>query len=168
MISLSWATCPFWRKLVSFHGRHAHTHSLVYFHGWPTHKCSSWSIFRGDWLTHSHGLFSWATYLTLTLVYFHGLPVHTCSSWSIFRGDRPSHSHGLFSWATCPHIHIGLFSQTTCPHMFILVYFQGRPAHTYSSWSIFRGNRPSHSHDLFSWATCPHTPCPHMFILVYF
>jgi len=27
MISLSWATCPFWRKLVYFHGLLAHTHS---------------------------------------------------------------------------------------------------------------------------------------------
>ena len=41
-------------------------------------------------------------------------------------------------------------------HMFIVVYFQGRPAHICSSWSIFKGNLPTHSHGLFSWATCPY------------
>ena len=110
------------------------------------------------------------------LVYFQGRPTHICSSWSIFRADRPTHSRSLFSWATCPHTHIGLFSGATYTHMFIVVYFQGRPAHICSSWSIFKGNLPTHSHGLFSWATCPYihiglfswATCPHMFILVYF
>ena len=92
MILLSWMTYPFWRKLVSFHGR-------------PTHIPTS-----------------------------------------------------LFSRATCPHIHIGLFSGATDPHThtvyfhgrlalkLTVVYFHGRPEHTWSSWSIFRGDRPTHSH----------------------
>ena len=91
------------------------------------------------------------------------------------------------SWATCPHTHTGLFSRVTCPHILKLVYFQGRPthtltlvcfhgrpAHTYSKWSIFRGDRPTHSHSLFYWVTCPptHTSLfsratyPHMFIML--
>jgi hypothetical protein len=72
------------------------------------------------------------------------------------------------SWATSPQTHTGLFSRVTYPHMFILVYFQGRPTHmvyfhgrpalpltviyfhgrpphTCSSWSIFRGDRPTWS-----------------------
>jgi len=36
----------------------------------------------------------------------------------------------------------GLFSMATCPHILTLVYFQGRPAHTYSRWSIFTGDLP--------------------------
>ena len=58
-------------------------------------------------------------------------------------------------------------------HILTLVYFHdGRPAHTYSKWSLFRGDRPTHSHwstfttgdlpthtqsGLFSGATGPHT-----------
>jgi hypothetical protein len=172
--------------MVYFHGRPALPLTLIYFHGRPTHTCSSWSIFKGDRPTHSHGLFSWATCPHFILVYFQGRPAHTLtlvyfqvaqgrpahtSSWSIFRGDLPTHVHrGLFLGVTSPHTHTGLFSGATGPHLFIvvyfqgrpaytltLVYFQGRPAHTCSSWSIFRGDRPTHSHGLFSWATCPHT-----------
>jgi len=51
---------------------------------------------------------------------------------------------GLFSRATCPHTHTGLFSRATFPHILTLVYFQGRPAHIYSLWSIFRGDRLTH------------------------
>jgi hypothetical protein len=123
------------------------------------------------------------------VVYFHGRSAHTWSSWSIFKGDLPTIvHHGLFSGATGPHPPTGLFSGATCLH-FILVYFHGRPAHTCSSWSIFkgdqpthshwsifRGDRPTHSHGLFSWASWPHTHIglfsratyPQMFILVYF
>ena len=62
--------------MVYFHKWPTNTHSLVYFHGRPAHTCSSWSIFRGDRPTHSHGLFSWAT----------------C----------PQIHSGLFSRVTCP------------------------------------------------------------------
>jgi hypothetical protein len=57
---LSRATCPH-THMVYFQGRSAHTLTLVCFHGQPTHKCSSWFIFRGDQPTRSHGLFSRAT-----------------------------------------------------------------------------------------------------------
>jgi len=30
-----------------------------------------------------------------------------------------------------------------------MVYFQGRPAHTCSSWSIFRGDQPTHTQSIF-------------------
>jgi hypothetical protein len=61
-------------------------------------------------------------------------------------GDLPSHVlPGLFSGAIGPHTHIGLFSRATYPQMFILVYFQGRPAHTFTR-SIFTGDLLSHSH----------------------
>jgi len=107
-----------------------HTHWSIFMGDLPTH--SHWSIFMGDLPTLT-GLFLWATY---------------------------PHIHiGLFSWATCPQTHSGLFSRATCPLMIILVYFQGRPAHiltlvyfhgqpahTCSSWSTFRGDRPTHSH----------------------
>jgi hypothetical protein len=37
-----------------------------------------------------------------------------------------------------------------------VVYFQGWPAHTYSHWSIFKGDLPVYTHtSLFSRATCP-------------
>jgi len=96
---------------------------------------------------------------------------------------------GLFSRATCPHSHIGLFSGAIGPHThtvyfhgrpalkLTVVYFHGRPTHTCSSWSIFRGDRPTNVHPgLSSWATCPSTHTdlfsratyPHMLILVYF
>jgi hypothetical protein len=49
MISLSWMTCLFWRKVVYFQGRPAHTNS-------------HWYIFTGDMPTQTHtSLFSWAT-----------------------------------------------------------------------------------------------------------
>jgi len=62
-------------------------------------------------------------------------------------------------------------SWATAPFKEKVVYFHGRPAHTYSLWSIFRGDLPTHSHGsiftgdlpthtqsgLFSRATCPHT-----------
>ena len=85
--------------------------------GRPAPFEEKWSIFRGDLPTHSH--------------------------WSIFTGDLPTHTHtSLFSGATGPHTHTGLFSRATCPHTLTVVYFQGRPAHTYSKWSIFRGDLP--------------------------
>jgi len=167
MISLSWATCPFWRKMIYIQGRPAHTltrsiswatspqtHTglfsrvtyphmfiLVYFQGRPTH------------MVYFHG----RPALPLTVIYFHGRPPHTCSSWSIFRGDRPT-------WSI----------------------FMGDPPF-HSHWSIFTGDLPTHvypglflgatgPHGLFSWATRPSTHTdlfsrvtyPHMFILVYF
>ena len=143
--------------VVYFQGRS--THTLVYFQGRPARTCSSWSIFRGDRPTLHPGLFSGATCPHMFIVVY-------------FQGDLPTHVHrGLFSGVTSPHTHTGLFSWATCPHMFIVVYFQGRPAHTCSSWSIFRGDRPTHSHwsifkgdlpthvhpGLFSWVTGPHT-----------
>jgi hypothetical protein len=66
-------------------------------------------------------------------------------------GDLPIlKKSGLFSRATCPHTHCGRF--------------HGRPAHTYSHWSIFTGDLPTHTHTgLFSRATCPH-----ILIVVYF
>jgi len=104
---------------------------LVYFHGRPAH--------------------------TLTMVYFQGWPAHTCSSWSIFRGDLPIYVHrGLFSRATGPHTHTSLFLGATGPHTHT-VYFHGQPTHKCSSWSIFKGDRPTYSHGLFSWVTCPYT-----------
>jgi hypothetical protein len=105
--------------VVYFQWRPAHTLTLVYFHGRPA--------------------------LTLILVYFHGRPTHTFSSWSIFRGDRPTHSHGLFSRATGPHTHTVYF-HGWLTLTFAMVYFHGRPTHTCLSWSIFRGDRPTHSH----------------------
>ncbi|KAJ6881554.1 hypothetical protein NC651_028216 [Populus alba x Populus x berolinensis] len=138
-----------------FFGRPAHTFTLVYFHGRPAHTYSKWSIFRGDRPTHSH--------------------------WSTFTGDLPTYTHsGLFSRATDPYSHTGLFSGATCPHILTLVYFQGRPAHTLtlgrpahtyslwsifkgdlptlSHWSVFRGDLPTHTHSgLFSGATDPHS-----------
>ena len=103
MILLSWATCPFWRKVVYFQGRPANTITLVYFHGRPAHTYSKWSIFRGDQPTHSH--------------------------WSIFTGDLPTHTHsGLFSRATDPHSHTSLLLGATCPHILTLVYFHGQPS----------------------------------------
>jgi len=165
--SLSWVTYPFWRKVVYFQGRPAHTLTLVYFQGRPAHTYSRWSIFKGDLPTHTHaGLFSGATSPhILRLVYFHGRPTHTYSSWSIFTGDLPTHTHA------------GLFSRATCPHMLTLVYFHGRPAHTRSQWFIFKGDQPTHTQTgLFSRATCPHTHTGlfsqatylHMLIVVYF
>jgi hypothetical protein len=72
--------------------------------------------------------------------------------------------NGLFSRATCSHTHTGLFSRVTCPNILIVVYFQGRPAQTYSRWSIFTGDLPTHTHcGLFSGETCPH-----ILTLVYF
>jgi len=62
MISLFWATCHFWRKVVYFQRRPAHTRSKWHiFRGdLPTH--SHWSIFMGDLPTHTHfGLFSRVT-----------------------------------------------------------------------------------------------------------
>jgi hypothetical protein len=42
--------------------------------------------------------------------------------------------------------------------------FKGQPAHTFSSWSIFKGDLLTHAHTgLFSGATCPHN-----LTLVYF
>jgi hypothetical protein len=72
-------------------------------------------------------------------------------------GDLPIlKKSGLFSRATCPHTHCGLFSRATCPHIHTLVYFHGRPAHTYSRWSVFKGDLPTQTHTgLFSRATCP-------------
>jgi len=35
--------------------------------------------------------------------------------------------------------------RATCPHTLTVVYFQGRPAHTYSKWSIFTGDLPIHA-----------------------
>jgi len=145
----SWATCP--STHIDLFSRATYPHMLiqVYFQGRPAH------------MVYFHG----RPALPLILIYFHGRPTHTCSSWSIFRGDRPTwfiftgdlptHAHpglfsratgphGLFSWATCPSTHTILFSRATYPHMLILVYFQGQPAHT-SSWSIFRGDRPTWS-----------------------
>jgi hypothetical protein len=111
----------------------------------------------------------------LTLVYFHGRPAHTYSKWSIFRGDEHTHTD-LFSQATCLHMFILVYIQGRPTHTLIMVYVHGRPTHTCSSWSSFRGDRTTHSHGLFSWATCPHTHTglfsqvtyPHMFSLVYF
>jgi hypothetical protein len=41
--------------------------------------------------------------------------------------------------------------------VWIMKKFHGRPAHTYSKWSIFTGDLPTHAHSgLFSRATCPH------------
>jgi len=134
--------------LVYFQGRPTH---MVYFHGRPTHTCSSWSIFKGDRPTWS--------------IFMGDLPFH--SHYSIFTSDLPTHAHpGLFSGATCPHF-ILVYFQGRPAHMvyfhgrpalsLTLIYFHGRPTHTCSSWSIFRGDRPTHSHGLFSWATCPYT-----------
>jgi len=141
MISLSWATCPFWRKMVYFQGRPAHTLTRSIFMG-DLSSNSHWSIFTGDLPTQvHHGLFSRATYpqifilvylygrpaLPLTLIYFQGRPTHTCSSWSIFRGDRPT-------WS---------------------IFIGDLPF--YSHWSIFTGDLPTHAHPgLFSGATSPH------------
>jgi hypothetical protein len=68
---------------------------VVYFHGWPAHTRSQWSIFKGDQPTHTQSdLFSRATCPhTLTVVYFQGRLAHTYSKWSIFMGDLPTHSH---------------------------------------------------------------------------
>jgi hypothetical protein len=131
MISLYWATCPFWRKMVYFQEWPAHTLILVYFHGRLTHTYSKWSFFRGDLLTHAHnGLFSRETnphilkvvYFhgrpahTLTLVYFQGRPTHTYSKWSIFTGDLPTHLHwSIFTGDLPTHTHFGLFSRATSP-----------------------------------------------------
>jgi hypothetical protein len=140
--------------MVYFHGRLALTLTLVYFQGRPTHTCSSSSIFRGDWPSHSHGLFSWTT---CPHTYIGLFSRATCPHMFIlvYFQKRPTLTLGLFSWVTCPHTHIGLFSRAT--------------GHTCSFWSIFRGDRPTHSHGLFLWATCPHThiglfpraTCPH-------
>jgi len=61
MISLSWATCPFWWKIVYFQGRPAHTLTRsIFMSDLPSN--SHWSIFTGDLPTHvHHGLFSRAT-----------------------------------------------------------------------------------------------------------
>jgi len=131
MISLYWATCPFWRKMVYFQEWPAHTLILVYFHGRLTHTYSKWSFFRGDLLTHAHsGLVSRETnphilkvvYFhgrpahTLTLVYFQGRPTHTYSKWSIFTGDLPTHLHwSIFTGDLPTHTHFGLFSRATSP-----------------------------------------------------
>ena len=106
MISLSWATCPFLRKVVYFQGRPAHTYS-------------KWSIFRGDRPTHTQsGLFSGATAHTLTLVYFYGRPAHTYSLWFIFRGNLPTLTRGsIFTgdlpfWLGLPKIPSGDLTRT--------------------------------------------------------
>jgi len=75
------------------------------------------------------------------------------------------------------YTHCGLFSGATSPRILTLVYFNGRPAHTYSLWSTFKGDLPTHSYwstfmgdlpththaGLLSRATYQHT-----FTLVYF
>jgi hypothetical protein len=89
MISLSWATCPFWRKVVYFQGRTALT--LIYFHGRLAHTNSHWSIFTSD---HPR---------TLTLVYFHGQPAHTQTHTGLFsRATTHTHLPWSILWATCP------------------------------------------------------------------
>jgi len=125
---LSGATGPH-VDTVYFHGRLALTLRLIYFHERPTHTFLSWSIFKGDRPTHSHGLFSWATCPHMFIVvYFQGRSTHTLTR-SIFMGDLSLHSHwSIFTGDLPTHVHFGLFSRATCPHMFTLVYFQGRPA----------------------------------------
>jgi len=78
MVSLSWVTCPFWRKVVYFHGRPAHIYSF-------------WSISKGDQPTHTYaGLFSQMTCPhILTLIYFQGRLANAHSHWSIFTGNLP-------------------------------------------------------------------------------
>ena len=139
-------------------------------------------LFLGATSPHTHvnpSLFSWATCPhPLTVVYFQGRLAHIYSKWFIFTGDLTTHAHsGLFSRVTSPHTYAGLFSRATCPHPLTVVYFQGRPAHTYSKWSIFTGNLPTHVHSgLFSRATSPHThaglfsraTCLHILKVVYF
>ena len=87
MISLSWVTCPFWRKVVYFQGRPAHTLTLIYCHGRPAPTNSHWSIFTGDLPTHTHsGLFSGAT-------------THTHLPWSILWANCPSGKNE--EWSLC-------------------------------------------------------------------
>jgi len=105
------------------------------------------------------------------------------------QGLRFSKENGLIILGDLPILKkSGLFSRATCPLTLTLVYFQGRPAHTYSHWSIFTGDLPTHTHaglfsgrpahtysrwsiftgdlpkhthcGLFSRATCPHTVNP--------
>jgi len=76
---------------------------------------------------------------------------------------KKKNKNGLFSRATCPHTHT---FQGRPSNTLTLVYFQGRPAHTRSQWSIFTGDLPTQAHTgIFSWATCPHTLT---LVLVYF
>jgi hypothetical protein len=137
MISLSWANCPFSKKNSLFSGATSpHTHTGLFSRATCPHILKV--VFFQGRLAH-----------TLKIVYFHGRPAHTYSKWSIFTDDLPTHTQsGLFSRATGPRTltHNGLFSRATCPHTLTVVYFQGRPAHTYSKWSIFTGDLPTHSH----------------------
>jgi hypothetical protein len=111
-----------------------HMFILVYFQRRPAHTLT-WSIFMGDLPSHSH--------------------------WSIFRGDLPTHVHPrLFSGAIDPHTHTVYFHGRPALTL-ILVYFHERLAHTCSSWSIFRSNRPSHSVFFHGWPALT-------LILVYF
>jgi hypothetical protein len=75
------------------------------------------------------------------------------------QGLRFSKESGLIILGDLPILKkSGLFSRVTCLHTLILVYFQGRPAYTYSRWSIFKGDLPTRSHaGLFSRETSPHT-----------
>jgi hypothetical protein len=59
----------------------------------------------------------------------------------IILGDLPILKKiDLFSRAIYPHTHTDLFSRATSPHKLIVVYFQERPTHTCSRWSIFTGD----------------------------
>jgi len=81
MISLSWASCPFWRKVVYFHGR-------------PAHAYSHWSIFTGDLPTQKKervvSLY-WATYPggRMVSLYWVIYPVKKMENGLIVMGDLP-------------------------------------------------------------------------------
>jgi hypothetical protein len=62
------------------------------------------------------------------------------------QGLRFSKESGLIILGDLPILKkSGPFSRVTCPHTLIMVYFQGRSAHTYSRWSIFTGDLPTHA-----------------------
>jgi len=142
---------PFWRKVVYFPGRPAHTLTLtlVYFHGRPAYTYSKWSISRATTLhTHTYpGLFSWATCSsTQSGLFSKATSPHTYTYLGLFSWMTClSTQSGLFSAATSPHTHAypGLFSWATYPNILKVVYFQGRPAHTLTLTLVYFHGRPA-------------------------
>ena len=117
---------------------------MIYIQGRPAHTLTRSISWATSPQTHT-GLFSRVTYPHMfILVYFQGRPAHTLTR-SIFMGDLPSLILVYFHGDLPTHVHHGLFSGATDPHTHT-VYFHGRPAHKCSSWFIFRGDQPTHSH----------------------
>jgi hypothetical protein len=53
-VYFSWTTCPQTHTGLFSRATYPYMFIMVYFHGRPTHKCSSWSIIMGDLPFHSH------------------------------------------------------------------------------------------------------------------